>query len=216
MQVSLNDLVQLLADRVGSPFSIPLQEQLKVIFNYKIADWVQKLIDKHPEQRKFFMKYIADELVDVDQSECPAAVGCTIRRTSKKIPVPVRSEYALFDYVGDPDKLDGYTYTTPDQLTIMINHGSKYTKDRPRYMYMNGYVYIYNDNILEYLSIGGLWTDQRQLNAFKCEDVPCYTDDDQLDVAADIINTMVQDVMKNELRLLSPEAGEITVDDKEK
>src|SRR5690606_1439894 len=35
MKVSLNDLVQMLAARAGQPFDLPLQEQLKVILNYK-------------------------------------------------------------------------------------------------------------------------------------------------------------------------------------
>lgn len=204
-------MVELLADMAGKPFDTALQEELKVIFNYKRADWMNKIIDKHPEQRRYFMKYITDPLVDVDRAECPApSTGCTVRRTTNKIPLPLRSSYTLFDYVGDTDKLDGYTYTTPDQLLWMVKYGSKYTKDRPKYHYANGYVYVYNEDYMEDLTIGGIWPDQRQLNPFKCADQPCYTDDDQYEIADDIINTMIQDVLKNELRLLvSPDKTEI-------
>lgn len=215
MRISLQELVELTSSMVGKPFDIPIQEQLKTIFNYKRADWMQKVIDKHPEQRKYFLKYITDALEDVEEAECPAqSTGCTVRRTSKIIPLPIRSQYALFDYVGDTDKTDGYTYVTPDQLLWMIKYGSKYTKDRPKWSYLNGRVYLYNDNYIDDLTMGGIWPDQRQLNPFKCDDQPCYKDTDQYDIPDDIINTMMQDVIKNELKLLlPPDETEVTLDE---
>lgn len=216
MQVSLNELASYLSDRLGQPFNIPLQEEIKLVLNYKRADWLQKIVDKHPEQRKYFLKYFSVDLESVDRAECPVDIDCTVLRTTVKIPLPLRTSYGLFDYVGDPDKTDGYTYTTPDQLIWILNY-SKYTKDRPRYFYSNGYVYVYNENDLEYLGIGGIFPDQRQLSPFKCDDVPCYTDDDQYEIPADILNTMIQDILKNELRIfVSPEQAEITVDDMNK
>lgn len=210
-------MVSLLSHAVGQPFSAPLQEGLRIIFNYKRADWVQKIVEKYPEQRKYFLKDFSVELEQVDRAECPVNVDCAVLRTTKTIPAPVRSTYALFDYVGDPDKTDGYSYTTPDQLYWVLNYGSPYTKKRPKYMYLNGYVYIYNENDLEYLNIRGIWPDQRQLKPFKCNDKPCYTDDDQYDIPDDIINTMVQDIIKNELKLLlSPEQAEVTLRDQTK
>jgi len=216
MKISLNELVQLVADRVGQPFSVPLQEELKVMFNYKLADWMQKIIDKHPEQRKFYLKDITVELEAVDRGDCPIDTDCTVLRTISKIPTPVRSATALFDYVGDPDKGDGYSYAAPEEIYWLAKY-NKYTSNRPKYFYLNGYVYIYNEDSLEHVNIRGLWPDQRQLNTFKCNDVPCYTDDDQWDVPQDIINTMVQDLLKNELglknqlRQVLPEEGEVTV-----
>ncbi len=187
----------------GQPFSTPVQEKLKVVWNYKRADWLQKIVDKHPEQRKYFVKTITDSLIDVDEADCPVNIGCTLKRTTKKIPTPVRTTEALFDYVGDPDKSDGYTYTTPEQLYYILKYGSKYTKDRPKYFYSDGYIFIYNENSLENLGIRGIWTDQRQLNIFKCANELCYTDDDQYDIPEDIINVAMQDILKNELKVIA-------------
>lgn len=214
MKVSLNQLVQLTSSLAGQPFSVPVQEQLKVIWNYKRADWLQKIVDKHPEQRKFFLKTITNSLIDIDEADCPVEIGCTIKRTSKKIPKPLRTTETLFDYVGDPDKFDGYTYTTPEQLYYILKYGSKYTKDRPKYFYSNDYIYVYNEDSLENLGIRGIWPDQRQLNEFKCNGVPCYTDNDQYDIPDDIINVMMQDILKNELKFLAvPATNEVEVDD---
>lgn len=212
MKVSLNQLVQMLADTVGQPFNVPLQEELKVILNYKRADWFQKVIEAHPEQRKYYLKDISVELERVDRAECPVQLDCKVLRTVKKIPVPLRTSLTLFDYVGDPDKFDGYSYAAPEQVYWLAKY-STYTASRPRYFYVNGYVYIYNEPELDYVNIRGIWPDQRQLNDFKCNDVPCYTDDDQYDIPDDIINTMIQDVLKNELRVRFPQIGEVTMDD---
>ena len=92
MRVSLNDLVQMLADRVGQPFNIPLQEQLKVILNYKRADWFQKVLDKHPEQRRYFLKDFSAQLQQVDKSECPVDLDCQVLRTVHSVPQPIRTE----------------------------------------------------------------------------------------------------------------------------
>jgi hypothetical protein len=174
---------------------------------------MQKIIDAHPEQRRYFLKYITVDLQDVDQAECPAVGGdCTVKRTVSKIPTPLRSTYTLFDYVGDNDRADGYGYATIEQL-VWYNKYNKYTNKRPKYEYANGYVYVYNEETLEQVTIGGIWTDQMQLNEFKCDDQPCYTDDDQYDIADDIINTMIQDVLKNEFRLLAPELATVPVDE---
>lgn len=216
MKVSLNEIVGMLADRVSQPFNIPLQEELKLIVNYKRAQFIQQIAEKRPEQRKFFLKYISDELIRVEDEECPFPVNdCKVLRTERKIPMPIRSSYALFEYVGDDDRTDGYTYAQPDQLR-WLKH-SKYTGDRPKYFYADGYVYIYNEETLETITIGGVWSDQKQLHEFKCGDELCYTDDDQYDIPDDILNTMIQDILKNELRLLlAPEEGEVTVTEQNK
>lgn len=212
MKVSLNELVMMLADRVGQPFSVPLQEELKVILNYKKADWIQKIVDKHPEQRKYYLKDISVELERVDRAECPVDLDCDVYRTTVKVPAPIRTAETLFDYVGDSDKFDAYSYATPEQVYWLVKY-SKYTKNRPTYFYVNGYIYIYNEVDLGYINVRGVWPDQRQLNQFKCNNSPCYTDDDLWDVPDDIINTIIQDVLKNELRLIAPELGEVTVDE---
>lgn len=217
MQISLNQMVEMLAEMANKRFDVPTQEMLKVVINYKRSDWTQKLLEKHPEHQRFYLKFISDDLVDVEESECPLpSSGCTVKRTSNKIPIPVRNSHNIFWYVGDGDKLDGYTYTTPDQLPWIVKYGSKYTAERPKYFFINGYIYIYNDNATEAVTIQAVWADQRQLNEFKCEGIACYTDDDQYDIPEDIINMIMLDTIKNELKLLSiPNDTEVTVDDKQ-
>lgn len=220
MKISLNELVDMLADRTGNTFSVPIQEELKVILNYKREDWIQKVVDAHPEQRKNFLKGIVIPLEEVTQSTLDGGLDITVLKTTVPVPQPVRTQYALFDYVGAapgdfgaPPTETGFSYTAPDQLAIMLNYGSKYTATKGKYAYINGFVYVYNQDDIVDLYVLGLWPDQRQLDVFKAADQPCYTDDDQYDVPGDVINLMMQDVIKNELRLLtSPEIGDVDIE----
>lgn len=212
MKISLNGLVELLSAMVGRPFDIPLQEQFKVILNVKRADWFQKVIAAHPYQRKYYLRDISVELEEVDEAECPVQTDCTVYRSKLPIPTPLRTEEGLFDYVGDADKVDAYGYASTDQL-IWVTKYSKYTNKRPKYFYVNKYIYIYNIQEQDYINVRAIWTDPRELSPFKCDDVPCYTDEDQFDIPEDIINTMIQDVLKNEIRLMTPQVDETTVDE---
>lgn len=207
MKVSLNDIVQMLADRVGQPFSIPLQEQLKVILNYKRADWFQKVVDARPDQRRYYLKDFTVELTTVDKADCPVDTDCDVKRTVLPIPVPIRSTYSMYDFVGSADKTVSYRYMTPDQVVIM-NKYNRYTNDQTSYFYVDGYIYIYNNLDVDYISVRGIFPDPRVLTPFKCEGVACYTDDDKYELPEDILNSMIQDILRNELRLLSQEQGE--------
>lgn len=199
----------MLADRVGQPFNVPLIKELKVILNYKRADYFQQILDKHPEQRKYFLKDFTVELEETDKAECITS-GCTIRKSILKVPLPVRTKDTLFDYVGDADKQSSYRYMTPDQ-SLLSSSTARYTATRPSYYYANGYIYIYNDDDIEYINVRGVFSDPSQLSSFKCGTTPCYTDNDSFEMPEDIVNTMVQDVLKNELRNLMHELGEVEV-----
>lgn len=216
MRISLQEIVESLAILTGKSFDIPVQEHLKHIVSYKMADWFQAVVQKNPDQRKYYLKEISVPLERVDRALCPITTNCTVLRTTLQIPIPARTSYTLFDYVGGPSRDDGYAYVAPDQLYWIINYGSKYSKDRPKYFYVNKYIYLYNEESLEELNIRGLWFDQRQLNVFKCNDQPCYQDTDQFDIPDDIVNTMIQDVLKNELKfMLGLDETEVTIDNKD-
>jgi hypothetical protein len=165
MQVSLNDLVSILALRVGQPWNTTLQEEMKVVLNYKRADFFKKLIAQNPGQRKMFRKDITAELIDVDRAECPIEVDCEIKRTRELIPRPVRTTDEMFEYVGSADKTEPYGYATPEAYAVLSKY-SKYTYASNKYYYANGYVYILGDGDADYIGIGGIWAvyGQTRLN----------------------------------------------------
>ncbi len=211
MKVSLNELVSILASRVGQAWNTDLQEEMKIVLNYKRADFFKKSMIQNPAQRKFFFKDFTAELQEVDESECPVETECQVLRTIKKIPAPTRTNDSIFDFLGSADKAISFGYATPEQYKILAKY-SKYTGGNPRYFYVNGYVYIYGDQSEEYINVRGLYLDPRELKDFKCANVACYTDDDQYDIPDDLINAMITDTLRVELRNQFPSQGEVQVD----
>lgn len=215
MRVSLNDLVSILAARVGQQWNADLMEEMKVVLNYKRADFFKKLLEQHPEQRRYFYRDFSAQLRVVDKAECPVDVDCEILRTVHTIPRPIRSSITLFDYVGSPDKQNPFGYATPEDAQL-YNKYNKYTADSPKYFYVNGYVYVYNTDDLTYVNIRGVFPDARSLKDFKCSGVPCYSDDDQYDIPDDLINSMIRDTLQIELRAQAPKEGEVDLDKSDK
>lgn len=207
MKVSLNDITHMISDRVGQPFNGALQDELKVIINYKRADYFQQIIKAHPEQRKFYLKDFTAELEKVSKSECPVSVECKVVRTTLDIPTPVRASDTMFDYVGDVDKTDSYRYISPEQVRILSL--SRYTGRRPSYFYSNKRIYVFNNNDLEYINVRGVFSDPRELLPFRCGNQPCYTDDDPYEIPEDIVNIIISEILSHELKNLLPEFGEV-------
>jgi hypothetical protein len=205
MLVSLNDLVQLLAARVGEPWNTDLQEQMKVVLNYKRAQFFKRLLDQHPEQRRYFYKDFNVELQAADKAECPVEVDCIVKRSVLQVPLPVRANTGeVFDYVGSSDKMQPYGYATPGQVSQYIQY-NRYTSRKPKYYYANGYLYIYVDKDTKYVNVTGVYPDPRQLTAFICNGTDCYSDDSQYEIPYDLINDMIRDTLQVELRNVFPQ-----------
>lgn len=213
MLVSLNDLVQLLAARVGEPWNTDLQEQMKLVLNYKRVQFFKRLLDQHPEQRRNFYKDFNVELVAADKSECPTEVNCIVKKSKLPVPLPVRSNTGeIFDYVGSSDKTQAYGYGTPAQIALYMAH-NKYTSRKPKYYYANGHLYIYVDKDTTYINVTGIYPDPRQLSAFKCDTGPCYSDDEQYEIPYDLINDMIRDTLQVELRNVFPQNPKTELED---
>lgn len=215
MRVSLNDLVSILSSRVGQQFNTDLQEEMKLVLNYKRADFFKKSIINNPFQKRFFLKDFDVPLLLVPKSECPINVNCEVRRSKISVPSPTRNNETLFDFVGSADKMVSFGYTTPEQYA-QFNKYNKYTSGNWKYFYVNQYLYIYGDEEIEDVNARGLYPDPRDLKDFKCAGTLCYTDDMQYDVPDDLVNAMISDTLNVELRNQFPQQGEVQTDKSDK
>ena len=218
MALSLNQIVGILSDRVGQPFNTALIEELKVIVNYKRANYMKQLLEKNPEQRKFFVQEFSVELEKADQSLCPSdPIGCFFLSSKLDVPTPIRGNTTLFDYVGTIDRLTPFTYFTPEYLEF--NKFNRYTAIRPKYYYANNKLYILNNTNLIEIAVRGIFSDPRALEGLTCKDATgntvCYTDDDPYPAPEDIIQAIIRDILQVELRNQFPESEETRVDEPE-
>lgn len=211
-QPSLNEIIGLLSDRVGQPFNTPLQEQLKVIVNYKRANYTQQFLEQHPEQRRFFWQSFVTDLERIPKGDCDEIPGlnCDILRSKCKIPQPMRSSVALFDFVGSADWTVGYGNTAPE--FNQFNKHNKYTSGKPKWVYMNDYLYIFNDLTIKKLAVRGVFADPYSVNSCcGAGSKPCITDDTPYPVAQDILNSIIRDILNVELRNNFPQPGVVGV-----
>jgi hypothetical protein len=215
MKISLNEIVSLIASRVGQPFNADLLEELKFIVNYKRAAFFKRSLEKHPEQRRYFYKDFSVPLVVVDKATCPFTVSCDVLRSQYPVPLPIRSSEEFFDFVGSIEKSQPFGYATPEDADIFKKY-NRYTSTSAKYFYTNGYLYIYNFEDLAAVNVRGIFPDPRQLSVFKCGDKPCYTDDDQYEIPSDLVNDIVVDVLRTELQALIPKEGEVDIDKSDK
>jgi hypothetical protein len=169
----------------------------------------------NPFQKRFFLKDFDVPLVTVPKSECPIEVDCEVRRSKTTIPTPTRTNETLFEFVGSVDKMISFGYATPEQFNV-YNKYNKYTGGNWKYFYINQYLYVYGDKEIEDVNVRGLYPDPRDLKGFQCSGTPCYTDDMQYDVPDDLINAMISDTLRIELRNQFPQVGEIQTDKSDK
>tara|TARA_R100001086_G_scaffold240206_2_gene166106 strand:- start:87 stop:785 length:699 start_codon:yes stop_codon:yes gene_type:complete len=227
MAVSLNEMVGILSDRVGKPFSIPLQRELKVIMTYKRVAFMKRSLEKNPSQRRFYTQSFVVKLTEVDdyaaiEAACAAqnyspGNECKFMETNCEVPQPIRSSTILFDYVGTPNFRDGYAPAAPDFAEVMSHN--KYTGTRPKWSYYDKKIKIYNNFNLKFIGVRGVFEYPEDINKCNCADSApslCYDDDQPFPAPQDLINDIMRDTLSVELRNMFPDmVGEVEMDKEE-
>lgn len=221
MAASLNEMVSVLADRVGKPFSIPLQNELKVILKYKRVMFMKRSLDKHPDQRKFYLQSFVVKLVEGSDYDAICGVDgdidpgeCQFMQTNCTLPQPIRSTAVLFDYIGAPNFRKAYTPTSPEFLDMLCH--SKYTGGTAKWYYVDDKIRVYNNFQTKYIGVRGVFEYPEDINTCNCPTAGaslCYDDDQPFPAPQDLINDIMKDTLSVELRSMFPHLeGEVLVD----
>ncbi len=210
-QPSLNDIASSLANRVGQPFNVPLQREIKHIMRYKRATMIHQTLEKYPEQRALFMQEVLIPVALSNPSECSELTipgKCKILKTTKTVPTPIRTGSVIFDYVGATSGRDSYgqwNTAYADYLKFNI-----YTKTRPKWYYINQKLFIFNESSDKFIMIRGVFDDVDSVNA--CGDEKCFTDDLPFPVSGDLLDIMISSILQVELARISPVTEKVDID----
>lgn len=207
--MTLNEITQIITERAGRPFDQPFRLQVKDLVKLWRMRLMKESMERHPNDKKFFLQKFVAPLTEVDIVECPFSIDCNILRTGK-LPKPIRTN-SLFDFVGTVDFSKTFTYSQPEVATYH-NH-AKWTGHLTRYSYVDNYIYIHNPptNELEYIGIRGIFEDPAELQSFYCDsnaDKTCYTDDVEFPIPGDLIQPLIQSILATELKIVQPERKE--------
>ncbi len=209
---SLNEIVGVLSDRVGQPFNVPLQDELKIIINYKRTNFTQQFLEKNPDQRRFFQQSFVTDMKAVPKGDCAEIPGmsCDILKSTCKIPNPLRATYAIFDFVGASDWSIAFGEAKPEYNNY-FNEYNPYTKGKVKWFYQNDYLYLFNDLNIKKVAVRGVFADPQSVNACCGSNGPCLTDDTPYPMSADILNYIIKDTLAVELRAMFPQPGVVPV-----
>lgn len=200
MKASLNELATLLAERSGRELDVPFQEEMKVAVGYWRSRLLRDALERNKKDRAYFKQYIEVPLQEVNISELPGFPDYPVLRTQCTIPEPVRANGIFFDYVGSPDKLSVFKLFS-EQHEIIPALDAKYSGRRPKGLWLNGYIYVFNLLDLPYLGVSGVFDDPQSVADFKCNcgcDA-CYDDDMPYPISGDIQQRIIQAILGTEL-----------------
>lgn len=208
MTYTLNGLAESLAERAGRQFDIPFREQIKLWILLWRSRLLRDTLNRKPEDRTFYQSSLVIPLVPTDLfAECGKVL-----RTKCKVPKPVRANSILFDYVGSVTMTHSFQVVQPH--TIPFISASKYTGKRPKAVYMDEYIYIFNAGLLKELRLHGIFEDLTQVDRGcvtsisgnpAAEFETCDLDDAPFPVSLDLQQQIIQAIISTELRQLIPQ-----------
>lgn len=181
--------------------------QLEFIINYTRSLLVKRDLDK---QRTINPDLVQDlgcvELELVDPAECcEIDTECFILRTKDPIPKLLElQDRNTLEYVGTITKDKSFQIIPVARKRWMKYN--KYTSKMPAAYYLNGYVYITNNTLLEEISIRGIFSDPRDVSRYnKCEgDSLCYNKvTDDYPIAEWMVGPLTEMILKNEMNITS-------------
>lgn len=217
MSASVFEIISILSERVGRQFDIPFQEELIVIVDYWAGTILKQSLEKRPQDRRRFIQSFVLPLEVVPEIECPIEYGCVLR-TTQKVPKPIRGNNTLFDYIGSADFKDAWN-TPSSSALLMYLESEKYVGSRPKPDYRDDYIYVYGreSKEIEYIGIQGVFSDFKELRSLKCGEDSCFDIDSSYPLTSDMIQQVVQAILRTELRLIPKEDNpeiDVVEDDK--
>lgn len=218
---TLNEIVEMLAERTGKQFDHGFKEELKIMVHL----WRQRLLvdslNSRPDDREFFKVWFDLPLVEVPISDFPGFSGsCIVKRTAQKVPRPLRANSTLFDFVGFLNKAERLPMSKTME-TVKVLMGGRFTGKVPRSLYINEHIYTFN-YLGPGIAIAMIPEDMTQVPTSPCEgskESLCYSDDKPYAVSGDIAQRIIQAILSTELaRGVVPsniKANEIPVNDEQ-
>ena len=209
--MTLNQIVDSIADSFNRSFDVMFKERIKFTVKYWRATLIKREIDKGNYHDLFFHTIVLP-LSNVDIADnCLINVDCPALRTTNKVPTPVRYRGGRsFAFVGSPTGRIKFEYTNLDTLDIKLS--GKFRDKATFYDYRNDYIYILNNVKYEYIAIRGVFSDLDKLKSYQCNDGVCYTDDQEFPLPDDLVASMINGMLNNELKIFAKEDKEVDID----
>ena len=199
---TLNQIAERIAYSLNDPLNTMLRENIKFSVKY----WRSMLIRRDVAQNGLsdeILQRIYIDLIKVDKADaCDFTIGCDyILRSKYKVPKPIRLKTdTLFKMVGVFDLQNNQKPTTYTEFEeFRYTKFNRFTSNAIRYNYTNGYLYFFNNTLLKRAVIQSAFSDPSEVNT-AC-DTECYNDDMDFPCPDDMLQQIVDGILKNEFIL---------------
>ena len=181
-------------------------EQIKFIVKSYRALYLRREVNKNGAILDTFNQTMCFELELVDKSKCPELeMGCKTLRSKEKIPKLMRGRVSLLvSFVGAVDGTTRFQLVPP--FTVNWQQYNKISSKNIKAFIFDDYIYVFPDCRVKYAMIRGVFEDPEDLKGSDNENGICYDDSSEFPLPVDMIPNLIQDILKNELRVL--ELGE--------
>jgi len=191
-----NELTDILAMEIGSVNDWAFKRSVLARANATRAQLMKRTLEKTPQDRSVFTQAIT---VDMENFNFIDGTGleCVQSRSVCDIPVPLRSNSIVFDYVGSVDGSHAYRETNIG-MSQFLKAGRMGAKLIP-YRYMDPRLYIEHPNVARVLIVG-IFADPEEiynLNAklSACKD--CDFWEARYPCSEDILDIIIKDIRES-------------------
>tara|TARA_Y100000310_G_C20677275_1_gene813818 strand:+ start:544 stop:1239 length:696 start_codon:yes stop_codon:yes gene_type:complete len=176
-------------------------QQVKFMVDNTRSFLIKRDVDKNKyvdEATVQDLKCVPVELVDKAEC-CDITTDCYVLRTKKKIPTVIHGNFnSMLNYVGSIDGLTQFQGSTYE--SVRWSQYEKYTSKLSRYYEKEGYLYVINNDLLDFIRIRGVFENPREIGKFAdCAGEPCYSDDMPYPVSTSMISVINELVLTKEL-----------------
>ena len=140
------------------------------------------------------------QLIQVDSSECCLLESdCkTLLRTKDRLPTTV--ETFNDNTIVRVTKANGDIISKSNPFEVKYNKYNKYTSLKSQWYLQNGYLYIINEEHIEYINVYAIFENPTELaNYINCSNETCFNWDQQYPVSLRMANDITNIVLKTKV-----------------
>ncbi len=203
MSTTLNQLIYDLKNIVRGG----LQSDDEIISDEQVAFWIKNTraqlikqqLDKKKDLSQSFYQTLCTEVEAVDASACcNIDVDCTIVKSKVKIPRLIDDNSTIVKPVDITSK----PYSIIPFSRVPWVGTNKFTKNVKRVFFLEDYLYIMNDDLVEKISIHGVFEDPQSTESFlDCDNKQCFSYDNPYPISSAMIEIMKEMIIKNNFRI---------------
>lgn len=136
------------------------------------------------------------KLIQVDASSCCFdTTGCMVLRSELQLPTTI--ETALDNSILRVTYIDGRIISKSNPYETKYNNWNKWTAKKAQWYIENGYLYIINENLIDYVSVFALFENPADLIEFPdCNGGVCFDIDALYPVSIKMANDIANYVIK--------------------